>query len=85
MKGVLSPLDLSRTTCQYWRYTGDKHDKDVSLVSILLPWPQIIPGFPNSVGKKVICKVVVAPGGSFIEGEALVEKLKALANYFNSP
>ena len=35
----------------------------------------------NSSGKKVIRKVIVTPGGSFIEGEALVKKLKALSNY----
>ena len=34
----------------------------------------------NSSGKKVICKVIVTPDGSFLEGEALVKKLKALAN-----
>ena len=39
----------------------------------------------NLSGKKVICKVIVTPGGSFLEGEALVKKLKALANYFDSP
>ena len=39
----------------------------------------------NSSGKKVIRKVIVTPGGSFIEGEALVKKLKALSNYFDSP
>ena len=39
----------------------------------------------NSSGNKVIRKVIVTPGGSFIEGEALVKKLKALANYFDSP
>ena len=39
----------------------------------------------NSSGKKVIWKVIVTPGGSFLEGEALVKKLKALANYFDSP
>ena len=38
----------------------------------------------NSSGKKVIHKVIVTPGGSFLEGEALVKKLKALANYFDS-
>ena len=39
----------------------------------------------NSSGNKVIRKVIVTPGGLFLEGEALVNKLKALANYFNSP
>ena len=39
----------------------------------------------NSSGKKVIRKVIVTPCGSFIEGEALEKKLKALANYFDSP
>ena len=39
----------------------------------------------NSIGKKVIHKVIVTPGGSFLGGEALVKKLKALANYFDSP
>ena len=39
----------------------------------------------NSSGKKVISKVIVTPSGSFLEGEALVKKLKALSNYFNSP
>ena len=39
----------------------------------------------NSSGKKFISKVVVTSGGSFIEGEALVKNLKALANYFDSP
>ena len=39
----------------------------------------------NLSGKKVICKVVVTSGGSFLEGEALVKKLKSLANYFESP
>ena len=39
----------------------------------------------NSSGKKVIRKVIVTPGGSFLEGEASVKKLKALANYFDSP
>ena len=33
-------------------------------------------------GKKVTRKVILTPGGLFIEGEALVNKLKALANYF---
>ena len=35
--------------------------------------------------KEVICKVIVTPGGSFLEGEYLVKKLKALANNFESP
>ena len=39
----------------------------------------------NSSGTKVNRKVIVTLGGSFIEGEALVKKLKALANYFDSP
>ena len=39
----------------------------------------------NLSGKKVTRKVIVTPGRSFIEGESLVKKLKALANYFNSP
>ena len=39
----------------------------------------------NSSGKKVIRNVILTPGGSFIKGEALVKKLKALANYFDSP
>ena len=39
----------------------------------------------NSSGKKFIRKVIVTPGGSFLEGEALVKKLKALSNYFDSP
>ena len=39
----------------------------------------------NLSGKKVICKVIVTPGGSFPEGEASTKKLKALANYFDSP
>ena len=39
----------------------------------------------NSSGKKVIRKVVVTLGGSFLEGEALVKKLKSLTNYFDSP
>ena len=39
----------------------------------------------NLSGKKVIRKVIVTPGGSFIEGENLVKKLKALANYFDLP
>ena len=39
----------------------------------------------NSSGKKVIRKVIVTPVGSFFEGEALVKKLKALANNFDSP
>ena len=39
----------------------------------------------NSSGKKVIRKVIVTPGGLFLEGEALVNKLKALAKYFASP
>ena len=39
----------------------------------------------NSSWKKVICKVIVTPGRSFLEGEALVKKLKALANYFDLP
>ena len=39
----------------------------------------------NSSGKKVTRKVIVTPGGSFIEGEALVKRLKALVNYFDSP
>ena len=34
----------------------------------------------NSSGKKFICKIIVTPGGSFLDGEALVKKLKALAN-----
>ena len=34
----------------------------------------------NSGGKKVIRKVIVTPGGSFLEGESLVKKLKSLAN-----
>ena len=36
-------------------------------------------------GNKFICKVIVTPGGSFIEGESLVKKLKSLTNYFDSP
>ena len=39
----------------------------------------------NSSGKKVTSKVIVTPGGSFLEVEALVKKLKALANKFDSP
>ena len=39
----------------------------------------------NSSGKKVVRKVIVTPGQSFLEGEALVKELKALANYFYSP
>ena len=39
----------------------------------------------NSSGKKVIRKVIVTPGRSFLEGEALVKNLKSLANYFDSP
>ena len=39
----------------------------------------------NYSGKKVIRKVIVTPGGSFLEREALAKKLKALANYFDSP
>ena len=39
----------------------------------------------NYSGKKVIRKVVVTPDGLFLEGEALVKKLKALTNYFDSP
>ena len=39
----------------------------------------------NSSGKKVICIVIVTPGGYFLEGESLVNKLKALASYFDSP
>ena len=37
----------------------------------------------NSSGKKVIRKVIVTPGGSFLEGESLVSKFKALANYID--
>ena len=36
-------------------------------------------------GKKVNCKVIVTPDGSFLEGESLVKKLKSLAKLFNSP
>ena len=39
----------------------------------------------NSNGEKFISKVIVTPGGSFLEGEALVKKLKLLANYFDLP
>ena len=39
----------------------------------------------NSIGKKVNCKVIVTPGGLFLEGEALVNNLKALAKYFDLP
>ena len=39
----------------------------------------------NLSGKKFIRKVIVTPGGSFIEVEALVEKVKSLADYFKSP
>ena len=39
----------------------------------------------NLSDKEVTRKVIVTPGGSYIEGEALVKKLKALANYFDSP
>ena len=39
----------------------------------------------NSSGKKVTRKVIVIPGVFFLEGEALIKKLKSLANYFNSP
>ena len=39
----------------------------------------------NLSGKKVICKVIVTPGGSFLEGKSLVKELKSLANYFDSP
>ena len=39
----------------------------------------------NSSGKKFIRKVIVTPGGYFIEGEALVKKVKAMSNYFDSP
>ena len=39
----------------------------------------------NSSVKKVIRKFFVTPGQSFLEGEALLKKLKALANYFDSP
>ena len=39
----------------------------------------------NSIGKKVIRKIIVTPGGSFLEREALVKKLKALSNYFDLP
>ena len=34
----------------------------------------------NLSGKKVTHKVIVTPGGFFLEGEALVKKLKALYN-----
>ena len=39
----------------------------------------------NSSGKKVTRKFIVTTGGLFIEGEALVKKLKTLTNYFDSP
>ena len=39
----------------------------------------------NSSGKKVTRKFIVTPGGSFLEGEALVNKYKALVNYYDSP
>ena len=39
----------------------------------------------NLSWKNIIHKNIVTPGGSFIEEEALVEKLKALANSFDSP
>ena len=39
----------------------------------------------NSSGDKVIRKVIVTPGGFFLEGEYLVKKLKSLANYYDSP
>ena len=38
----------------------------------------------NSSGKKVIRMVIVTPCGLFLEGESLVKKLNALANYFDS-
>ena len=38
----------------------------------------------NFIGKKVICKVIVTPYGSFLEGESLVNKLKSLATYCDS-
>ena len=38
-----------------------------------------------SSGKKVIRKFIVTPCGLFFEEEALVKKLKALFNYFDSP
>ena len=34
----------------------------------------------NSSGSKVTHKVIVTPGRSFLEGKALVKKLKSLAN-----
>ena len=37
----------------------------------------------NLSGKKFIRKVIVTPGGSFIEVEALVEKVKSLAEYLS--
>ena len=36
-------------------------------------------------GKKVTRKVIVTPGGSFLEVEFLFMKLIALTNYFDSP
>ena len=39
----------------------------------------------NLSGNNIIRKDVVTPGRSFLEVEALVKKLKALANYFDSP
>ena len=38
----------------------------------------------NSSGKKVARKVIVKPGGSFLEVEYLVKKLKALTNHKES-
>ena len=37
----------------------------------------------NSSGEKVIRKVIVTSSGSFLEGEALVKKLKSLAKYID--
>ena len=37
----------------------------------------------NLSGNKVIRKVIVTLGGLFLEGEALIKKLKVLANYFD--
>ena len=41
--------------------------------------------FVNWGGRRLFIKVIVTPSGSFLEGEALAKKLKALDNYFNSP
>ena len=39
----------------------------------------------NSNGKNFTHKVIVTPGGLFLEGESLVKKFKAMPNYFDSP